>query len=99
MAEQRRKKKWGGLFWQELDTRWLIENHNSNTLVSQVDVSGKVCYGRWWAMVDVVGRWMGIDGRGGCMMESEDGGQTGHPAEFYIPKSNQVDIFLDVCMN
>eukprot|EP00579_Thalassiosira_antarctica_P032183 CAMPEP_0202000288 /NCGR_PEP_ID=MMETSP0905-20130828/6665_1 /ASSEMBLY_ACC=CAM_ASM_000554 /TAXON_ID=420261 /ORGANISM="Thalassiosira antarctica, Strain CCMP982" /LENGTH=49 /DNA_ID= /DNA_START= /DNA_END= /DNA_ORIENTATION= len=36
--------------------------------------SGKGAYGRWWAMVDVVGRWMRVGVRGGWKMD--DGGRT-----------------------
>ena len=76
-----------------------IENPNSRTPATRFDASGKWAYGRWGAMVDVVGRWMRVGGRGGCKMERADGGRTGHPAEFSISKSKKIDIFLDVSRN
>ena len=42
---------------------------------------------------------MRVGGRGGWKMEDDDGGQTGHPAEFLTPKSDKIDIFLDVRRN
>ena len=56
-----------------------IENPNSRTGAFRFDASGKGAYCRLWAMVDVVGRWMRVGGRGGCKMEDDDGGRTGHP--------------------
>ena len=50
-------------------------------------------------MVDVAGGWVCIVGIGGCRMEDDDGGRTGYPTEFSMPKSNKIDIFLDVCRN
>ena len=76
-----------------------IISQRSGNPASNFDASGKGAYGRWWAMVDVVGRWMRVGGRGGCKMEANDGGRTGHPDEFSNPKSNQFDTFLDVRRN
>ena len=45
-------------------------------------------------MVPRVGRWMHVGGQGGWKMEEDNGGRTGHPVEFSIPKSNRIDIFL-----
>ena len=76
-----------------------IENHNSNALASRFGASSKGAYGRLWAMVGVVGRWMCVGGRDGCKMEAGDEGRTGHPDEFSDPKSNKLDIFLGVVRN
>ena len=50
-------------------------------------------------MVDVIGRWIRVGGRGGSKMEDDDGGQTGYRAEFSTPKSDKIDIFLDLRRN
>ena len=47
-------------------------------------------------MVDVVVMWMRVGVRGRGKMEDEDGGRTGHPDEFFNPKSNKFGIFLNV---
>ena len=57
------------------------ENHTSQTSTLRFDVSSKGGYGRWWAMTDVIGRWIRARGRGGGKMEDGDGGRTDHPAE------------------
>ena len=55
--------------------------------------------------VFVVGRWMRVGGRGlveadgRWKTEDDDGGRTGHPAEVSTPKSNKIEIFLDVFRN
>ena len=48
-----------------------IENHNSNASAYRFDAGGKGAYDRWWAMVDVIGRWMRAGGLGGWKMEVE----------------------------
>ena len=67
--------------------------------VFRFDANSKEAYGPWWAMGDVVGRWMRIVGLGGCKMEDDDGGRTGHPADFSISRLNKIDIFLIVSRN
>ena len=75
------------------------ENHNSPAPAFRFDTGGKGAYGQWWDMVDVVGRWMRVGGRGRWKMEDDDGGQGGHPTEFSISKSNKIDIFLNIRRN
>ena len=63
-------------------------NQRSGTPALRFDPSINRAYGQWWAMVDVVGRWMCVGGRGrGYKMEADDGEQTGHSTKFSIPKS------------
>ena len=42
------------------------ENHNFHPLAFRFDASGKGAYGRWWVMVDVLGKWIRIGGQGRC---------------------------------
>ena len=42
---------------------------------------------------------MRVGGLDGWKIEVDNGGQTGHPAEFSTPKSDRIDIFLDVRRN
>ena len=49
-----------------------------------------------WLMLLGGGCWMRVAGRDGCKMEAGGGGRMGHPDEFSDPKSNKLDIFLDV---
>ena len=57
-------------------------NHNCHALAISFDASGKGAYVRWEAMVDVVGRWMCVGVRGGKMIDTNNGGQMGHPSLF-----------------
>ena len=56
-----------------------MENHNSRTPAFRVDASGKGVYGQWWAMFDVVRRWMGVVRRNICTVEDNNGGRIRHP--------------------
>ena len=47
------------------------KNHNSHAPVFRFDASGKGADGQWWAMVDVIGRWMRIGG-----LALHDGGRS-----------------------
>ena len=64
-------------------------------MVLMLAARGAMADGQWQAMVDVVGRWMGVKWK----MDADDRGRTGYPAEFSTPKSNKFDIFLDVARN
>ena len=62
-----------------------IEDHNIWTLASRYDAIGKGAYGQWgaWLMLSECGWWMYVSGQGGgCKMEDNDGGRTGHPSLF-----------------
>ena len=74
-------------------------NQRSGTLASRFDASGKGAYNSWGVMVDVVGRWMRVGGRGGWKMEDDNVGGMGHPTEVSTPKSNKIEIFIDVRRN
>ena len=87
--EMLRYENYGSLYHQYTQLR--VENHNSHTLAFCFDAS-KGAYGQWWAMVDVVVRWMRVGCRGGCKMEHDDGGQTGHPRCVPISKHRPFSI-------
>ena len=52
-----------------------------------------------WLMSSGERRWMRVGVRDGWKMEDDNRGRTGHPAEFSTPKSDKIEIFLDVRRN